>query len=304
MTDFGVHYLNGTLGNEYGEHGFITYFTQINETTVYTMNGDGESINVYNLQTLSYWDLGTTLPINVGTPLNTGCLASSETPSPRLFITGPVTNLQVLSLADMQWTTSNSSNSSLPSMIAARQRQGCIVANDKLWIIAGKLGKTVEVINTTNIANETWQEIGNVSCNLVIMGVTAVDLTVFVVGGYCSNAPTGRSDTVYTIDAVTNNISAYEYSLPDATIIPVVAIDNTIYGFGGQTCGSCLDNTWLTLNMLSISFVFHYVVCCHYRKKRSLSMLLYSTDRRRLRRRSQQQVRRVQLLIQPLQIPQ
>ena len=266
MTDLGVDYLNVTLGNEVGEHGYGTYFTQINDTTVYTINGNGDSINVYNLQTLSYQDLGTTIPINVD---RYGCMASSATPSPRLFITGgnnasnsedaALDDLQVLSLADMQWM------SSPPSMVETRHRHGCIVANDKLWAMSGKYENSVEVINTTDIANETWQEIGTLSCMPVLMGITVVDSTIFVVGGYCRSWST-RSDTVHTIDAVTNNISTYAYSLPIAANgIPVVAIDATIYGFGGQTSGSTRLDTWYTLILLSILFIL-LLFCCYQKK--------------------------------------
>ena len=265
MTDFGEEYLDSP------QHGYSTYFTQINETTVYTINVNGDSINVYNLQSLSYRDLGTSIPINVD---EFGCIASSETPSPRLFISGgnngsnfvadALDDLQVLSLADMQWM------SSPPSMIKTRHRHGCIVVNDKLWAIGGKGRYSVELINTTDIVNENWQineEIGDLSCALVLMGITTVDSTIFVVGGYCSEH-SANTDTVYTIDTVTNNMTVYAGSLP-ARIngMPVVAIDGTIYGFGGWYNSivvinytiygfSGLTNMWFTLNMLSALSLF------------------------------------------------
>ena len=83
IIDLGVDYLNVTLGNDDGEFGYSKYFTQINGTTMYTINGNTGSINVYNLKSSPFYELDTTIPIDV---YYYGCIASSDTPSPRLYI--------------------------------------------------------------------------------------------------------------------------------------------------------------------------------------------------------------------------
>ena len=254
FVDFGVDYLSSNLSNSNGELGWCVYFTQINATTLFTINSNGGSINVYNLQSLSYDTLDTTIPTNVGIY---GCMSSSESPSPKLYITGgynsdsgTLNNLQVLSLVDLQWV------SSPPSMLKAREQHGCVVVNDTLWAIGGYYVDSVEAINTTNIATETWTAIGSLNCELELLGVTAVNEMIFIVGGYCIDTGYG-SDTVYTIDTVKNNISVNECSLPIAVAgMHVVVVDYAIYGFGGYIGSSSYSSTyldsWMTLDLLRV----------------------------------------------------
>lgn len=114
-------YLSSELGNEGGEFGYGVYFTQINATTLYTINPNGDAINVYDLQYLSYDALDTSIPTNVSSE---SCISSSETPAPRLYITGgtdglyAINNLQILSMDDLQWLTQ------LPSMVYHRHFHG------------------------------------------------------------------------------------------------------------------------------------------------------------------------------------
>lgn len=254
FVDYGEYYLLDTLNSTF-EHGFGTYFTQIS-TTLYTINCKdyiNQSINVYDLQSLSYQPLNTTIPVAVS---SSGCISSSESPSPKLFLTGggsigssapPLKNLQILSLIDLQWETSP------PSMLKGRWGHGCIMVNDRLWAIGGYNEDSVEAIKIADIAKESWGAIGKLSCLLWNMGVTAVNEIIFVVGGYRTD--TDRfSDTVYTIDTNTNLIGVSADSLPLAVSgMSVVTIDRTIYGFGGLdringSDGVYLDS-WMTFDV-------------------------------------------------------
>ena len=269
ITDLGLMNLSIAPNND-GEHGFSTYFTQL-ESMLYTINQNGESINVWDLSdSFGLWyhgTLGTTIPINVNLY---GCIASANTPSPTLYITGgnngsntepaAFDDLQVLNLDDMQWL------SSPPSMTETRHRHGCIVENDKLWAIGGRHESTVEGINTNNIASETWNVIGSLNCNVTLAGITAFDSIIFVVGGYCKQIAT-RLDTVYTIDTVANTVNVSAFTLPFGVHgMPVVEVDGTIYGFGGRYkfengSGAADRDGWLTLDMLCIlsqSFAFSH----------------------------------------------
>ena len=89
FVDFGVDYLSSTLGTVYGESGNGGYFTQINETTLFTVHWQDDSISVYNLQTLSYREWDTSIPLSSYHGEN-ACISSSDTPIPRLYITGGI----------------------------------------------------------------------------------------------------------------------------------------------------------------------------------------------------------------------
>ena len=259
FTDYGEDYLSSILNNSDGEYGTGVYFTQINTTTLYTINQNGDSINVYDLPSFSYRDLGVSIPINVE---DRGCLSSSLMPSPTLYITGGPGSLdafQILNLDTMEWTTSHKT---LPSLTYGRDNHGCIVANHSLWVIGGQNVDSVEAINITDITTEKWVVIGNLNCELRKFGVTAVDHLhlIFVAGGYCSDANNSAlSDVVYTIDTVDQSISVYGDTLPyPVEAMPVLAIGNTIYGFGGYSYSgfggfsySILDS-WMTLTLLCL----------------------------------------------------
>ena len=249
FTDYGEDYLSETLGNNHGEFGFGIYFSQLNETTLFTINQNGSSIHVYDLQSVTYRNLGVAIPINVK---YYGCLSSSEIPTPKLYITGGyndsvLNDLQILNLEDntwMEWVNNTY------SMIKPRHGHGCIVVNDELWAIGGYHQESIEVINISNIIYQSWNEIGNLSCNLARPGVTKMDDLIFIVGGKCQDTLT-NSDTLYIIDTVASRVSSiisiYAGNLPfGVNGVAVVAIDYTIYGFGGESDDN-LDS-WMTLD--------------------------------------------------------
>lgn len=235
---------------------------------MYTINLDGDHIHVYNLESgtesLSYQQLATSIPIGVSMY---GCIASAYspggtpegTPNPTLFIVGGYdtsssssrADLQVLNLDDLSWL------SNAPSMSYGRHSHGCIAVNDKLWAIGGGGVDSIEVINTTNIATGgtwTWQENGNLDCGLHLFGITVAADTIYIVGGLCS----AFSDTVYTIDTVTNvvtRLAATADLLPTALCcISLVTVGDTIYGFGGYSAASGPLDSWITLKMLGIKY--------------------------------------------------
>ena len=247
FIDYGADFLNTTLNNTAGEEGTGVYYTQINHTTLYTISRYGEHINVYDLQSLSYGQLATSIPINVD---YAACIASSELPIPRLYITGGgdvhsemLDDLQILNLDDLQWLTS------LPSMTTPRWQHACIVRNDKLWAFGGAIkttGYTVEVINTTNIEAETWEVIGSFgSCDSIgKVAVSAVQDLIYIVGGvtWCGWL-FSLTDSVYVIDTVTNSISLHADNLTFVEwSLAAVEVDYTIYVFG--------SSDWATLDLL------------------------------------------------------
>lgn len=116
FTDFGENYLSFDLGNRDGENGIGLYYSQIDDHMLYTISNEGNHIHVYDLKTMTFGQLGTTIPINVGTR---ACLASSTRGGRRLYMAGGSTptgerkgkkeimrtmnELQVLNLSPIQW---------------------------------------------------------------------------------------------------------------------------------------------------------------------------------------------------------
>lgn len=192
--------------------------------------------------------------LDTETPHESGykaCTAGSETPTPRLYVTGgdPYINaahtqyLQVLDLNDMEWLTN------LPNTQGYHHHHGCTVLNDKLWAIGPDADTgNIETINISNIVSnttETWQYFGgSLTCNLLTFRVITVGDLIFIFGGDWYGH--GAIDKVHVIHSITGNVTLYEHNLPyNVTGMPVILIDDTIYGFGGA------NTSWLTLNMLS-----------------------------------------------------
>lgn len=253
FTDHGESYLSSTLGNSDGEFQKGQYFTQINGTTMFTVNGNDTTINVYHLESLSYYTLDTTIPINVGI---WSCITSSEIPVSKLYITGGWDSvedslsheLQILSLENLSWLQS------APAMIDGRYNHGCIVVNNRLWTIGGDdagLGlDSVEAILIEDIELNYWYKNGTLPTKVARFGLLTVDDLIFIIGGYIDGDTHSQSDTVYIIDTQQNSISTYEYNLPYAVQgISVLFIDYTIYGFGGWG-NYAYFNSLFTLDLL------------------------------------------------------
>ena len=264
FDDLGDDYLSSTLGNSDGELSLSLYYTQINQTTIFTLNTDGDSINVYDLESLSYQKLDTTIPNDIkmysssSNSRVSACIASAEKPSSRLYIMGGGYGdtgsnyrdyLQIFDLDNGLWI------SNAPSMTTSRSIPGCIVTTDILWVISGCYTDSVESINVididVDITTAKWYEVGSLDSVIASAAVTAVDELIFVIGGDTSCGDTSsRSNAVYTIDTVTNAVSTYTDSLPSAMIgIGVLQIDHTIYGFGGYD--ESQRDEWITLRLLS-----------------------------------------------------
>ena len=94
FREYGDEFLE-FLGNEDGEsgqgNGFYTQTYYQNTTTLFTLPHAAEYIHFYDLipETLSFRTLEPAIPITVA---DSACLASSNTPSPRLYITGGYMN--------------------------------------------------------------------------------------------------------------------------------------------------------------------------------------------------------------------
>ena len=97
----------GKIGAK-AEGGNGNFFSQINDTTLFTISPGGDRIHAYNLEDVSFQRLDTKIPKNVGFQ---ACLASSNFGGSRLYIAGgtlgkrkPILrDLQILDLDSMEW---------------------------------------------------------------------------------------------------------------------------------------------------------------------------------------------------------
>ena len=254
LTDYGEDYLLDTMGNSNGECGGGGYYSQLNSTMLYTIAyPNGDYIHSYNLQTLSYQQLSASIPTSVS---YYACLASSETPSPRLYVTGgedddynALDDLQVLDLNQSQWLTN------MPSMQYSRHSHGCIVVDERLFVVGGDVGVTaIENMNIMDIDSASWDTIGNIPEFRYEFGqLIAFQEVIYVVGGYHGDE---YLDTVYAID-IMNTTMVNVTLLPDTLPYSVgrmgtVIVDNTIYGFGGYDSDNIYGlDTWISYEMLS-----------------------------------------------------
>lgn len=143
FINLGSNYLSSAMGNRRGESGHGVYYTQMDDM-LYTIGNDGKSINVYNLQSLSYETLDTTIPIAVG---NGTAITSSSVPRPRLYITGG-DSLNVLQIYDIE---SGKWLQNVPSMLNERRNHGTIVVDGILYVIGGEKSSSIEAIDIGDI---------------------------------------------------------------------------------------------------------------------------------------------------------
>lgn len=247
FTTFDSNYLS-SLGNNVGEYGYGGYYTQLNGM-LYTIVEDGDYIHAYDLQLqpIPFQRIEPAIPITVGV---SSCLASSEEPTPRLYVTGGVghmNDVQILKLTTLSW------RNNVPSMIYGRSSHGCIVVNDMLYAI-GQVS-AVERMNVTDIQSALWEVMGYLSENeLVEFGqVVEADGVIYIIGGCCPR------NSVYTIDTVTGNIELQADALPIAVLgTAAVKVGVTIYAFGGWSgCDECTEDHWMTYELLSLVMSVH-----------------------------------------------
>ena len=225
------------------------YYSQINATTLFTIGPSGEYIHMYDLSSLVIMSI-----TKIRRTVNwTACLASSETPSPRLYITGgdsfvdyndswsifTTTDLpendtnhvfQILDLDNQSWTLGDDIN-------FARRAHGCITMNDTLWIM-GYVAE-IETVNITDVYNTEWAVHSELRLenNLITFGLVAVDHYILIIGGLVIHGDYMQysSNIVYIIDTVSDSLTTE--LLPNFEVgiagLSAVVVDNIVYGFGG-----------------------------------------------------------------------
>ena len=223
VVDHGINYFNDSM--EQFTFGTLWY-SQINDTTMFTIAG--KTLSVFDLQSLTFHKLETTSPIS------DGCIASSEIPSPRLFVNNKY-DLAVLEIHTMEWIDD------APSTTYEHYQHTCIVVTDFLYTIGGfhkpNSNSIVESVSTDVTGNE-WEVVANLA-NLTTdigyiawAGVTSVGRDIYIVGGgYGGNYH--LTNHVYIFNTETRSIKIGAFLPEKSALLSMVTVNDIIYGFGG-----------------------------------------------------------------------
>ena len=250
MTEYSIDNNQFQITNDYltyGAYGLGVYYSQINTTTLFTIDEHGEYINVYDLTSIGTVIAGSASSVLRKIPKSvnyTSCLASSTTPSPRLYIVGGdrPTRLQIFDIEFDEWNQGD-------KMDYQRWNHGCIVVNDTLWAM-GYVAE-IETIDITDVYNAQWSVHNDLSFddNRTQFGLVAMSDIIYVVGGFIGDYDSGYSvNTVYIIDTVSSSITTDVLPFGEGVFgLSMIVVDGTVYGFGG------LNDTvfWLTYNELN-----------------------------------------------------
>ena len=240
FVDHGQFVLN------YHVYGYSQYYTQYDQTTMYTIDFSGDYLIMFNLESLESQQMNTTIPVNVDSG-GLACIVSSEVKE-ALYIVGGhddssrLATVQTFQLDSQTWLTN------VADMNAKRFYHGCLVeeTTQRLYVVGGLWEKSIEYIDFTNIESESWVTLNDeLPVNLHDTRLVAVNGIIYTIGGQDLSA--NEHDTMYTIDAATGNLSIHSDVLPTAmTGIAAIVVDNVIYGFGGLDVNNVRANWWMT----------------------------------------------------------
>ena len=252
FTDKGKTYLQ-SIGNSIGDAHYGGFFSQLSEDTLLTISRSSEYIQWYRLDHIYHGDGDITDMYGVYKPAipkwaSAPCLASSTAPSSRIYVTGGansssrVNTAQVLELGE----ETNEWLDNVPSMTFARFWHACVVIDDILYVVGGNDGALIsemERINITNIQSAAWQTWGESLSADQFGQVVVVDGVIYTIGG--------RNNLVYAIDTESGQVTHHSSLAISRAHITAVAVDHTIYGFGGWVGWPGRLNSWTTYTLLS-----------------------------------------------------
>ena len=224
--------------------GHTQYYTQYNQTLMYTIRHSGGSLIMFNLESLESQEINTTIPVNVS---NTACIVSSEE-NVSLYIiggyySGKLNIVQTFQLDSKIWL------SNVAGMNTARMYHSCLAeeTTQRLYAVAGADETSIEYIESTNIESESWVTLNDeLPVGLRDTRLVAMNGIIYVLGGRDNDGH--HYDAVYTIDATTGEVSTHSDALPrpDLTGIAAIVVDDVIYGFGGRDDNNTRCDWWMT----------------------------------------------------------
>ena len=233
-------------------YGFSQYFTQI-ESLLYMIDPQDSMINVYQLSDRNLVTNYSVIPINVG---QYGCLTSSST---QLFVIGgaatsssnSLDSIQILNIQTKDWSEG-------PTMLRARERFSCIMHpsdSSVLFAIGGEnnLHGYLKSIEKINIDSGTKEYINDLTVPLLDTRAISYGESIFVIGGY-DNLYNVR-DLVHIIEPNTGGVTVSDDLLAYGVYgVAAVAVNDTIYAFGGVVEPSNIVDTWMEYKMYVLRY--------------------------------------------------
>ena len=229
-------------------HGMGQFYTQYDETTMYTIaetqEYGGTPFSVLLMFDLKSRDPGSLGKISTTIPDNweRSCIASS-TMTASLYMTGHHKYFpcaQVFDLNSQTWRN-------IADMNVGREHHGCLVeeTTQRLFAVGGPVS-SIEYIDTHNIDSNGWVMLDDELPIYFLFhpALVAVNGIMYTIGGMDVG---GYVDTVYTINAATGVVSTHSDSLPTALYgTAAVVVGDKIYAFGGGTDEEYNVDSWMT----------------------------------------------------------
>eukprot|EP01083_Nonionella_stella_P037854 103143_1 len=227
-------------------YGDSTFYTQVGDV-LYILSDPGV-LNAFNLDTKELTESVFTLPIPVH---YSACLNSN---SDYLSATGgwnskkAIATVQILDLTTLQWLDN------VPSLTQNRFQHACAIDLDILYAIGGHVDvnplSMIESISTLNIAQNTWQKLGDLPVAVGFARAVVHEHVIYVLGGGIVDGP-GYTlyNTVQMINAITHEVSVSPHDLVSSLseVAPII-MNNVIYAFGGWEDAGPTD-TWMTYQL-------------------------------------------------------
>ena len=149
-------------------------------------------------------------------------------------------------------------------MFYGRYSHGCIVVDSTLWVM-GTVPQ-IETFDLSDVDNGMWSlknDELSIADRLIDIGVVAVNHYIYVAGGWIGDYQSVggySSPNVYIIDTKSESMATDK--LPySVSALAMIAIDDTIYGFGGYKASGTwksrkIKNTWISYEQFSTCNVF------------------------------------------------
>eukprot|EP01083_Nonionella_stella_P282699 961975_1 len=236
LIDYGISFFSIDLW------GYSTFYTQV-DNLLYILTAP-DALNTFNFQTRDLIQNIYTVPVS----LSYGSCITSHNNS--IYLIGgadtssnPIDSVQILDLLTAQWLNN------APSLKQARERHSCVIHpnTNELYAIGGfdpiSTLSAIESINTMNIAQNTWEHVGDLTIPLTHSRAVLYENIIYVLGGM--NGDSGyQSDTMHLIDTSTSQLTVSPHRLSyRISDMAAIVYNEAIYAFGGY--GDYPIDTWI-----------------------------------------------------------
>ena len=231
FEDLGTDYIGtGTSGDQ--------HYVMLNDHDLWMINNGGTGFLKMNLQTRTEDVPSTEFPLTVSPH---ACLAGYK--NQYLFVIGGWNSNQMLHTVQIYDIHNNVwiNQDNIPLMQESRSVEGCIVNNNKLYVIAGLQSDTVEYIYIGGDLNklseqQEWKYVdGLLPTTLRANTVVNYGDKIIILGGRSDTNPTVYNMQIPVVDTAANKIEIEGTLSYPACLAATIIVDRRIYIFGGES---------------------------------------------------------------------